>query len=125
MTEQKVETNEETCLQNVIHQEVIEKVQQTIPQDDSLSQVAELLKVLGDRTRTRILHALFEAEMCVCDLAYLLGMTQSSISHQLRVLKQAKLVKNRKEGKVVYYSLADHHVIHIFEQAFEHVNEEK
>ncbi|ENQ3107393.1 MULTISPECIES: ArsR/SmtB family transcription factor [Bacillus] len=125
MTEQKVETNEETCLQNVIHQEVIEKVQQTIPQDDSLSQVAELFKVLGDRTRTRILHALFEAEMCVCDLAYLLGMTQSSISHQLRVLKQAKLVKNRKEGKVVYYSLADHHVIHIFEQAFEHVNEEK
>ncbi|HDX9578267.1 TPA: winged helix-turn-helix transcriptional regulator [Bacillus pseudomycoides] len=125
MTEQKVETNEETCLQNVIHQEVIEKVQQTIPQGDSLSQVAELFKVLGDRTRTRILHALFEAEMCVCDLAYLLGMTQSSISHQLRVLKQAKLVKNRKEGKVVYYSLADHHVIHIFEQAFEHVNEEK
>ncbi|ENQ3079011.1 metalloregulator ArsR/SmtB family transcription factor [Bacillus sp. JJ864] len=125
MTEQKVETNEETCLQNVIHQEVVEKVQQTIPQDDSLSQVAELFKVLGDRTRTRILHALFEAEMCVCDLAYLLGMTQSSISHQLRVLKQAKLVKNRKEGKVVYYSLADHHVIHIFEQAFEHVNEEK
>ncbi|MFI8708517.1 ArsR/SmtB family transcription factor [Bacillus sp. NPDC077411] len=125
MTEQKVETNEETCLQNVIHQEVVEKVKQTIPQDDSLSQVAELFKVLGDRTRTRILHALFEAEMCVCDLAYLLGMTQSSISHQLRVLKQAKLVKNRKEGKVVYYSLADHHVIHIFEQAFEHVNEEK
>lgn len=124
MTEQKVETNEETCLQNVIHQEIVEQVQQTIPKDDSLSQVAELFKVLGDRTRTRILHALFEAELCVCDLAYLLGMTQSSISHQLRVLKQAKLVKNRKEGKVVYYSLADDHVIRIFEQAFEHVNEE-
>ena len=86
-------------------------VKQTIPTDESLSKVAELFKVLGDRTR--ILHALFEAEMCVCDLAYLLGMTQSSISHQLRVLKQAKLVKNRKEGKVVYYSLADQHVIHI------------
>ncbi|CAG9613028.1 Transcriptional repressor SmtB [Bacillus rhizoplanae] len=125
MTEQKVETNEETCLQNVIHQEIVEQVQQTIPKDDSLSQVAELFKVLGDRTRTRILHALFEAELCVCDLAYLLGMTQSSISHQLRVLKQAKLVKNRKEGKVVYYSLADDHVIRIFEQAFEHVNEEE
>ncbi|MCP1122341.1 transcriptional regulator [Bacillus sp. AFS018417] len=125
MTEQKVETTEETCLQNVIHQEIVEQVQQTIPKDDSLSQVAELFKVLGDRTRTRILHALFEAELCVCDLAYLLGMTQSSISHQLRVLKQAKLVKNRKEGKVVYYSLADDHVIRIFEQAFEHVNEEK
>ncbi|MGF9964803.1 ArsR/SmtB family transcription factor [Bacillus rhizoplanae] len=125
MTEQKVETTEEACLQNVIHQEIVERVQQTIPQDDSLSQVAELFKVLGDRTRTRILHALFEAELCVCDLAYLLGMTQSSISHQLRVLKQAKLVKNRKEGKVVYYSLADDHVIRIFEQAFEHVNEEE
>ncbi|MGG0185863.1 ArsR/SmtB family transcription factor [Bacillus rhizoplanae] len=125
MTEQKVETTEETCLQNVIHQEIVEQVQQTIPQDDSLSQVAELFKVLGDRTRTRILHVLFEAELCVCDLAYLLGMTQSSISHQLRVLKQAKLVKNRKEGKVVYYSLADDHVIRIFEQAFEHVNEEE
>lgn len=125
MTEQKIETNEETCLQNVIHQEIVEQVQQTIPKDESLSQVAELFKVLGDRTRTRILHALFEAELCVCDLAYLLGMTQSSISHQLRVLKQAKLVKNRKEGKVVYYSLADDHVIRIFEQAFEHVNEEE
>jgi DNA-binding transcriptional ArsR family regulator len=125
VTEQKIETNEETCLQNVIHQEIVEQVQQTIPKDESLSQVAELFKVLGDRTRTRILHALFEAELCVCDLAYLLGMTQSSISHQLRVLKQAKLVKNRKEGKVVYYSLADDHVIRIFEQAFEHVNEEE
>ncbi|PHA01471.1 transcriptional regulator [Bacillus pseudomycoides] len=125
MTEQKIETNEEACLQNVIHQEIVEQVQQTIPKDESLSQVAELFKVLGDRTRTRILHALFEAELCVCDLAYLLGMTQSSISHQLRVLKQAKLVKNRKEGKVVYYSLADDHVIRIFEQAFEHVNEEE
>lgn len=125
MTEQKIETNEETCLQNVIHQEIVEQVQQTIPKDESLSQVAELFKVLGDRTRTRILHALFEAELCVCDLAYLLGMTQSSISHQLRVLKQAKLVKNRKEGKVVYYSLADDHVIRIFEQAFEHVKEEE
>jgi len=109
----------------VIHQEIVEQVQQTIPKDESLSQVAELFKVLGDRTRTRILHALFEAELCVCDLAYLLGMTQSSISHQLRVLKQAKLVKNRKEGKVVYYSLADDHVIRIFEQAFEHVNEDQ
>lgn len=125
MAENKQETKQDVCCQNTIHGEVVEKVKQTIPNDDSLGQVAELFKVLGDRTRTRILHALFEAEMCVCDLAYLLGMTQSSISHQLRVLKQAKLVKNRKEGKVVYYSLADDHVIRIFEQAFEHVNEDK
>lgn len=125
MTENKQETKQDVCCQNIIHGEVVEKVRQTIPSDDSLGQVAELFKVLGDRTRTRILHALFEVELCVCDLAYLLGMTQSSISHQLRVLKQAKLVKNRKEGKVVYYSLADDHVIRIFEQAFEHVNEDK
>lgn len=125
MAGNKVETPQETCSQTIIHEEVVDQVKQTIPTDNSLSKVAELFKVLGDRTRTRILHALFEAEMCVCDLAYLLGMTQSSISHQLRVLKQAKLVKNRKEGKVVYYSLADQHVIHIFEQAFEHVNEEE
>ncbi|WP_369901077.1 ArsR/SmtB family transcription factor [Bacillus manliponensis] len=125
MAENKVEVKQDVCCQKIIHGDVVEKVKQTIPVDDSLSQVAELFKVLGDRTRTRILHALFEAEMCVCDLAYLLEMTQSSVSHQLRVLKQAKLVKNRKEGKVVYYSLADDHVIRIFEQAFEHVNEDK
>ncbi|MFD3448405.1 ArsR/SmtB family transcription factor [Microbacteriaceae bacterium 4G12] len=119
MSEEKVEV----CTQTIIHEDVIQHVQGVIPDNDSLHAVAELFKVLGDRTRTRILHALFEAEMCVCDLAYLLGMTQSSISHQLRVLKQAKLVKNRKEGKVVYYSLADHHVKQIFDQAFQHVNE--
>jgi len=121
MTDEKFEM----CSQTTIHHDVIQQVQQTIPKDETLTEVAELFKVLGDRTRTRILHALFEAEMCVCDLAYVLGMTQSSISHQLRVLKQAKLVKNRKEGKVVYYSLADHHVKHIFDQAFQHVNEDR
>ncbi|MFB9759414.1 MULTISPECIES: ArsR/SmtB family transcription factor [Bacillaceae] len=125
MAEEKLEICSETCSQPVIHHDVVEKVQQTLRQDESLTDVAELFKVLGDRTRTRILQVLFEAEMCVCDLAYVLGMTQSSISHQLRVLKQAKLVKNRKEGKVVYYSLADHHVKHIFDQAFQHVNEDR
>jgi DNA-binding transcriptional ArsR family regulator len=125
MIEDKLDVCAESCGQTVIHKEVIQKVQATIPNDESLSEVAELFKILGDRTRTRILHALFEAEMCVCDLAYLLNMTQSSISHQLRVLKQAKLVKNRKEGKVVYYSLADDHIKSIFEQAFDHVNEDQ
>ncbi len=115
----------ETCKQAIIHRDAIEKVKETFPNENILSNIAELFKVLGDRTRTRILYALFESEMCVCDLAYLLGMTQSSISHQLRVLKQAKLVKNRKEGKVVYYSLADQHVIQIFDQAFQHVSEDK
>ncbi|MBS4201389.1 winged helix-turn-helix transcriptional regulator [Bacillus sp. FJAT-49732] len=122
---QTVNTIPETCSQTVIHEDVVQKVQATIPKDNSLIEVAELFKVLGDRTRIRILHSLFQTEMCVCDIAYLLNMTQSSISHQLRVLKQAKLVKNRKEGKVVYYSLADNHVIQIFDQALEHVNEDK
>ncbi|MBO9128817.1 metalloregulator ArsR/SmtB family transcription factor [Bacillus sp. 165] len=123
MIEDKTETCSESCTQTVIHEEVIVKVKESLPNEESLQNMADLFKILGDRTRTRILHALFNAEMCVCDLAYLLDMTQSSISHQLRVLKQAKLVKNRKEGKVVYYSLADHHVIEIFDQAFQHVNE--
>lgn len=117
------ETSEEVCTQTVIHEDIINEVKNHMPSEEILSDVAELFKVLGDKTRTRILHALFQAEMCVCDMASLLGMSQSSISHQLRVLKQAKLVKNRKEGKVVYYSLSDDHVKYIFDQAFQHVIE--
>jgi len=114
---------DEQCTQTVIHEHVIKHVKQQMPDEEVLANVADLFKVLGDKTRTRILQALVQSEMCVCDLAYLLGMTQSSISHQLRVLKQAKLVKNRKDGKVVYYSIADDHVMQIFNQAFEHVIE--
>lgn len=120
-----IEACEEVCSPTIIHGEVITKVRGGLPSQEILGEVANLFKVLGDLTRTRILRALFESEMCVCDLAHLLGMTQSATSHQLRVLKQAKLVKNRKEGKVVYYSLADQHVIQIFDQAFEHINEDK
>jgi ArsR family transcriptional regulator, lead/cadmium/zinc/bismuth-responsive transcriptional repressor len=117
------ESCDEVCSPTVIHKEVINEVKQNMPSEEILTDVAELFKVLGDKTRTRILHALFQSEMCVCDVANLLGMTQSSISHQLRVLKQAKLVKNRKVGKVVYYSIIDDHVKDIFNQAFEHVTE--
>ena len=113
----------EICECNAIHQEVVEKVNQTMPDEELLYDLAELFKVFGDTTRVRILCALFESEMCVCDISILLGMTQSSISHQLRVLKSAKLVKNRKEGKVVYYSLADEHVKMIFEKGLEHITE--
>ena len=113
----------EICECNAIHQEVVEKVNQTMPDEELLYDLAELFKVFGDTTRVRILCALFESEMCVCDISILLGMTQSSISHQLRVLKSAKLVKNRKEGKVVYYSLADEHVKLIFEKGLEHITE--
>lgn len=113
----------ETCECNAIHQEVVKKVKALMPEEETLYDLAELFKVFGDTTRVRILCALFESEMCVCDISVLLGMTQSSISHQLRVLKSAKLVKNRKEGKVVYYSLEDEHIKHIFEQGLEHINE--
>lgn len=113
----------EVCECNAIHEEVVCEVRKMMPEEEKLYDLAELFKVFGDTTRVRILCALFESEMCVCDISVLLGMTQSSISHQLRVLKTAKLVKNRKEGKVVYYSLNDEHIKHIFEQGLEHISE--
>lgn len=94
-----------------------------MPSKEDLYDVAELFKVFGDTTRIKIICALFEAEMCVCDIAQLLGMTQSAISHQLRVLKQARLVKYRRDGKIVYYSLDDEHVKYIFNQGLAHINE--
>nr|WP_330362931.1 metalloregulator ArsR/SmtB family transcription factor [[Clostridium] symbiosum] len=94
-----------------------------MPDDDDLYDLAEIFKVFGDSTRIKILYVLFEAEMCVCDIAQLLNMTQSAISHQLRILKQSKLVKNRREGKAVFYSLADGHVRSIIDQGYEHIKE--
>lgn len=94
-----------------------------MPSEDVVYDVAELFKVFGDSTRTNILITLFESEMCVCDIGELLGMTKSAISHQLRILRQSKLVKARKSGKEVFYSLADDHVVKIFEMAIEHITE--
>ena len=94
-----------------------------MPDDEVLYELADLFRVFGDSTRIRILYVLFEAEMCVCDIAALLGMTQSAISHQLRALKNARLVKARREGKTVFYSLADDHVKTIIDQGLEHVAE--
>ena len=94
-----------------------------MPDEETLYDLAELFKVFGDSTRVKILCVLFEAEMCVCDIAELLSMSQSAISHQLRVLKQSKLVKNRREGKTIFYSLADQHVRAIFNQGMEHIME--
>lgn len=94
-----------------------------MPQEEILYDLANLFKIFGEATRIKVLYALLQAEMCVCDIAALLGMTQSSISHQLRVLKQARLVKYRKEGKVVYYSLDDEHVKSIFSQGLTHISE--
>lgn len=113
----------EKCDCSVIHEDVVKKVKAVMPPVDELYELAEAFKVFGDTTRIRILWALFEAEMCVCDIAFLLGMSQSSISHQLRLLKQARIVKFRRDGKTVYYSLDDEHVKTIFDQGLTHVKE--
>ena len=106
-----------------VHQDIVDRVNSAMPGEEELFDLAELFKVFGDSTRIKILYLLFEAEMCVCDIAQLLGMTQSAISHQLRSLKQSKLVKARREGKTVFYSLADDHVHTILSQGMEHVAE--
>ena len=111
------------CEENRIHQDILQKVQSDLPDDEILYDLAELFKVFGDSTRIKILYALFESEMCVCDIADLLGLTQSAISHQLRTLKANKLVRSRREGKTVFYSLADQHVRSIIGQGMDHVME--
>lgn len=105
------------------HSELLIKTEGQMPSDDLLYDLAELFHVFGDSTRIKILYALFENEMCVCAIAQLLGMNQSAISHQLRILKQAKLVGCRRQGKTVYYSLADDHVRSIIGQGMEHIEE--
>ena len=113
----------ECCEHNHVHGQVVEEVRRHIPNEDVLYDLTELFRIFGDSTRIRILYVLFEAEMCVCDIASLLGMTQSAISHQLRALKSARLVKGRREGKTVFYSLADDHVKTIIDQGLDHVAE--
>ncbi|MBR6668859.1 MAG: helix-turn-helix transcriptional regulator [Clostridia bacterium] len=114
----------DACSFLCVHEEVVEKVQQNLPDIDDLLRLAELFKIFGDGTRVRILYVLLEAEVCVCDLATLLGMSQSAVSHQLRVLKDARLIKARREGKTVFYSLADDHVATLLRQGMEHICEE-
>ena len=114
----------DTCEVNEIHTDRIEHALKCMPPEDELYDLAELFKVFGDSTRIRILFVLFGEEMCVCDLAEALSMTQSAISHQLRILKQNKLVKSRREGKSIFYSLADDHVGTIIGQGMEHVKED-
>jgi ArsR family transcriptional regulator len=121
---QKKLFDEECCESQEIHRELLDTVEATMPEETELYDLAELFKVFGDSTRIRILFVLFEAEVCVCDLAEELHMTQSAISHQLRILKQSKLVKSRREGKSVFYSLADDHVRSIIDQGREHIEED-
>ena len=119
-----VQENTPTCQEEELHPETIHRVQEKLPQDEVLYDLAELFKIFGDSTRVKILYALLEAEeLCVCDIASLMDVTQSAVSHQLRVLKNSKLVKFRREGKTVYYSLADGHVARILSQGMEHICE--
>jgi ArsR family transcriptional regulator len=112
-----------TCDCDIIHQDVVDKVQKLMPPNDDFYDLADLYKMFADETRLKILWALTCSEMCVCDLAALLNMTKSAISHQLKSLRLSNLVKPDKQGKNVFYSLADSHVRDIFEKGFEHIRE--
>ena len=111
------------CQEETVHEDAVESVRTQLPPDELLYDLAELFKIFGDSTRIKILYALLERELCVCDIAKLMDVTQSAVSHQLRVLKSSKLVKFRRDGKTVYYSLADDHVIRILSQGMEHIEE--
>mgnify|MGYP000279197572 CR=1 FL=1 len=122
--ERMEERKDEICEGCEVHEDLLKIVNETLPEETELYDLAELFKVFGDSTRIRILFVLFEAEVCVCDLAKVLNMTQSAISHQLRILKQNKLVKNRRDGKSIFYSLADDHVRTIINQGRDHIEED-
>ena len=113
----------ECCDAQELHPDLLTIVNEQMPPEEELYNLAELFKIFGDSTRIKILYVLFESEMCVCDIAQLLNLSQSAVSHQLRALKQSKLVKYRREGKTVFYSLADGHVRTIIDQGMEHVAE--
>ena len=111
------------CDITVIHEYTVNKIKRTMPEDEFIYDLAEFFKVFADSTRMKIIYALLENELCVCDIANIVGTTQSAISHQLRVLKQSKLVKFRKDGKIVYYSLDDDHIRQIVKKGCEHIEE--
>lgn len=114
----------DSCELNIIHEDVVAAVREKMPEEELIYEVSELFKVFGDSTRARIICALNQSEMCVCDLTAVLNMTQSAVSHQLRILKGARLVKNRRSGKVVYYALNDEHIKQLFDIAFIHTTED-
>lgn len=113
----------ECCQTDHHHVEMVSRWKEDMPDEDTLYDLADLYKIFGDSTRIKIMYLLLRSEMCVCDIADVLNMNQSAISHQLRVLKQNKLVKNKREGKSVIYSLADQHVMSILSQGMEHILE--
>lgn len=120
---QSVENEVPSCDYVCLHEDVVKQVFQSMPNDDELIDLAELFKIFSDSTRIKILYSLLISEMCVCDIATLLEMSQSAISHQLRILKQSGLVKYRRDGKTIFYSLSDSHVSTIINQGMEHVQE--
>jgi len=116
--------NEHICCDTVeVHESIVNKIKAKSLEDELLYDLADLFKVFGDTTRIKLLWALDNQELCVCDLAEILGMSMSAVSHQLRILKQTRLVKNRREGKNIFYSLDDHHIHEIFEKGLEHIRE--
>lgn len=108
---------------SAVHEELVHSVLEQLPSEEQIRELADFFKVFGDASRVKILCVLWQSEMCVCALADAVGMTQSAVSHQLRMLKQMKLVKNRREGTTIYYSLADHHILGILTQGMEHIGE--
>lgn len=117
------ERGREVCEELCIHNHQVKRAKEKLELSECIYELADFYKVFGDSTRLKILYVLLEFEMCVCDIAEALSMTQSAVSHQLRVLKQMKLVKNRREGKSVFYSLADRHIEEIIQQGMEHILE--
>lgn len=115
--------NDEKCEVTLIHEDNVKKAINELPDDELIVDLSDMFKIFGDQTRVKILMALESGELCVCDIAAVMNMSQSAISHQLRVLKQSNIVKTRREGKVVYYSISDDHVKEIFDMAIVHVQE--
>jgi ArsR family transcriptional regulator len=119
------ENDDAICCCNVIHEDVIQRVRCGLTDEPTLSRAAELFKALSDPSRLKIINALLLAEMCVCDLGVLLDMSQPAVSHHLRVLRQTQLVKHRRDGKIVYYTLEDEHVHNVFYQGLLHAGESR
>lgn len=115
--------NDEKCEVTLIHEDNVKKAINELPDDELIADLSDMFKIFGDQTRVKILMALESGELCVCDIAAVMDMSQSAISHQLRVLKQSNIVKTRRDGKVVYYSISDDHVKEIFDIAMVHVQE--
>lgn len=115
----------ETCESEVIHEETVKALRKIFPEDETLFDLSDFYKIFGDTTRVKILYALDKSQLCVCDISAILGMSVSAVSHQLRTLREADLVRSTRQGKIIYYSLADDHVKSILECGLEHILEKK